>query len=229
MTLLVRAVALGIALANGLPLYAQNRSGAASPRRQFLTISIDRMRTMPLHFKEWPLEQLTGTELTNARLPDAEYRSEDGRTIVDVRRFRRATRGAGLMVYPFGATRGATLALRVSYEELPIIHVVIDRAGEIERYDLADGRAYDFGFGVYLGDRPRGWSLGAHSFLIAGIGKLSGERGDGRRYFVESGGGVSVGPLGLQVSVKLAHNRLKDPRPHTFFTVPIALRGTVSF
>ena len=45
----------------------------------------------------------------------------------------------------------------------------------------------------------------------------------------EVSGGISFGPIGFQVGVKIAQNRLKEPRSHSFYTVPMSLRGTVSF
>jgi hypothetical protein len=135
----------------------------------------------------------------------------------------------GIIVYPFGARNCAALALRASRETLPIVRVTISSPAGIERYELTDGRATDVGLGVVVTDHPRGWGLGARSFVIGGVGKLTGERGDGSRYFAEGGGGVNIGPVGIEIAVKFAYNRLEDPRPHTFFTVPISLRGSLSF
>ena len=53
--------------------------------------------------------------------------------------------------------------------------------------------------------------------------------GDGGRYFAEGGGGLTAGPLGVELSVKFAWNRLDLPVEHRFLTVPVALRGTLTF
>ena len=49
---------------------------AAAPRKQFVTVTIDGMNTLPLHFKEYPLEELVGKELAAVHTePDVDYRS----------------------------------------------------------------------------------------------------------------------------------------------------------
>ncbi|MBI4476061.1 MAG: hypothetical protein HY654_02745, partial [Acidobacteria bacterium] len=96
-------------------------------------------------------------------------------------------------------------------------------------YNLRDARAYDLGIGFLMSDRPAGWGLGTHSFALAGVGRIRGERGEGDRLFGEAGGGINVGPIGLQFSVKFAYNKLENPRAHALFTVPMALRATLSF
>jgi hypothetical protein len=40
---------------------------------------------------------------------------------------------------------------------------------------------------------------------------------------------VQSGPIGFELSVKFAWNRLSEPVEHRFFTVPINMRATVSF
>jgi hypothetical protein len=82
---------------------------------------------------------------------------------------------------------------------------------------------------VYLADRSPGWGLGSHAFLAGGIGRVRGDQRDGNRYFAEGGGGLSAGPIGVELSVKFAWNRFTEPVEHQFMTVPIALRGTVTF
>lgn len=213
------------------PVYAQRVKLDPPPRRQFVTVWIEMQEIQPLHFKQRPLEQLVGASLNEVQDPfdPVDYRTEDGATQVDVLEFKKRTRGAGITVYPFGAGRGATLALRVSRENLPILRFDISGPGRFERYTLTDGRTTDVGIGVFVNDRPRGWGLGAHSSIIAGYGKLKGERGPGTRYFAEGGGGVSIGPFGVDLAVKFAYNKLDDPRPHAFYTVPICVRGTLTF
>ena len=200
------------------------------PHRQFVTVSIDRPHTFPLHFKDHPLEDLTMRALSEVRdVPNVDYGSADGRTTVDVLEFGRRGRGAGIMVYPFGSRNGLTLAVRGSYETLPVIRLAISDAGSTTFYNLRDGQAYDVGAGFIVSDRPPGWGLGTHSFALAGLGRIRGERGEGDRVFGEAGGGVNVGPVGVQFSVKVAYNKLSGPRAHAFFTVPLSLRGTLSF
>ena len=213
-------------------LVAQTATGQVTqvrPRRQFITIDIERGRTMPLHFKENPLQQLAGRELGVDADRAHDYRSSDGTTTVDVQDFRRSIHGVGLSVYPFGTSSSSSLMLRAAYETLPVIRLRINGPAGTTAYSLADGRAYDFGLGVISSDTPAGWSMGAHSFAGGGAGLIRSERGDGQRLFAEAGGGVTFGPIGVQVGLKIAYNRLTDPRPHHFYTVPLTLRGTVSF
>jgi hypothetical protein len=199
------------------------------PRRQFVTISVDQLNTQPLRFGEHPLEDLIGRSLVQGQREAFDYRSEDGETLVDVLEFRRRARGAGATVYPFGMTVGPALAVRGSYEELPVIRFTATGPADVHEYALVDGRAYDVGVGVVVSDRSPGWGLGSHAFVAAGAGRIRSGLGDGDRYFAEGGGGLTVGPVGVQLAVKVARNRLTAPREHTFFTVPISLRGTLSF
>ena len=74
-----------------------------------------------------------------------------------------------------------------------------------------------------------GWGLGSHAFVLAGLGKITGDLGDGSRYFAEGGGGLNVGPFGVELGVKFAMNKLSEPVSHQFLTIPITLRGTLTF
>jgi hypothetical protein len=219
-----------VTLAGPAAALGQGAAPARAPRRQFVTISVDRLHTMPLHFKDRPLEQLTGTDLSDAQSDRAvDYESRDGLTTVTVHEFRRRNRGAGVTVYPLGAANGPALAVRAAYEELPSVRFDIDTPAGRESYALTGGRAYDLSVGLVVSDRPSGWGLGAHTLLLAGIGRIRSDLGDGTRYVAEGGGGVNVGPFGVQLVVKIGYNRLTQPRPHGFLTVPITLRGTLSF
>ena len=149
--------------------------------------------------------------------------------LVDVLQFRRRNGGVGMMVYPFGSTTGASLAIRASYEQVPAIRFLVTQAGSTDAYNLRDGKALDVGVGVIMSDRAPGWGLGTHSYLVGGAGRITGERGRGQRYFAEAGGGVNVGPIGVEIAMKLACNHLSDPRAHGFLTVPLTVRGTLSF
>ena len=201
----------------------------AKPRRQFITISIDWLNTKPLHFLEHPLQDLVGTEVAASQFRDYDYETRDGQTRIDVLEFSRRGRGAGITIYPFGISVGAALGVRGSIETLPDIRVNFDGPGTLDNYTLADGRAYDLGAGLFVADRSAGWGLGSRAFVVAGGGRIRSSLGDGTRVFAEGGGGLSSGPFGVELSVKFALNRLEEPVAHRFFTIPVTLRGTLSF
>jgi hypothetical protein len=183
---------------------------SAAPRKQFVTVTLDGMNTVPLHFKENPLEELVGKELSEVHTEEnIDYRSRDGLTTVDVIEYRRRTKGAGVMVYPLGMSVGPTLVLRASYESIPVTRVLIHQPDGSESYDLLDGKAFDYGAGVMVSDRSAGWGLGSSAFVIVGRGQLKGgDLGDGKRYYAEGGGGITFGPFGMQLAVKFARNYL---------------------
>ena len=219
--------AAGLAVATAAS--AQSIYSADRPRRQFVTISYNWMRQQPLHFAEHPLEDLVGKEVAAAQFESYDYRTRDEAILIDVLEFRRPARGVGVNIYPFGLSLGPALALRVSYEQMPIIRIAFDGVGAPPGYSLTDGRAYDAGVGLYIADRSAGWGLGSHAFVAGGIGRLRGSYGDGGRYFAEGGGGLNSGPLGVELSLKFTWNHLTQPVDHRFMTVPITLRGTLSF
>jgi hypothetical protein len=202
---------------------------AARPRRQFVTISVDWLRTKPFHFAEHPIEDLVGEPVMAARFEDHDYETRDGQTRIDVLEFRRRGRGAGVTVYPFGLSSGATLGLRASTETLPVIRIAFEGPARVDSYALTGGRAYDIGAGIFVADRSAGWGLGSQAFIAAGAGRIRSDLGDGTRVFAEGGGGLSSGPLGFDIAVKLALNRLEPPVVHKFFTFPVVLRATLSF
>ena len=199
------------------------------PRRQFVTISYDWLYTHPLHFGDHPLGDLVGSPVATAQLQAHDYETHDGATRIDVEEFRRRGNGFGVTVYPFGLRSGATLGLRGSVEKLPTISVSIDGPGSLDHYALRNARAFDASAGLFVADRSAGWGLGSHAFIAGGLGAIRSDLSDGSRYFAEAGGGVSSGPLGVQLSVKFAWNRLPEPVEHHFWTVPVTIRGTVSF
>jgi hypothetical protein len=203
---------------------------ASPPRtRHFVTVSYDWHYTQPLHFGEHPLADLLGTEVASVPFEVYEYRTRDEATLIDVVNFSRRQRGATVTLYPLGMSTGSTLALRGSIEPLPAIDVLFVGPAPFGSYTLRNARALDASAGVYVADRAPGWGLGSHAFVLAGIGRITSDVGDGRRYFAEGGGGVSAGPIGVDLSVKFAWNRLAEPVEHRFLTVPITLRGTVTF
>jgi hypothetical protein len=199
------------------------------PRRQFVTISYDWLHTEPLHFSEHPLQDLVGREVSAAQFETFDYRTADGEILIDVLEFRRRSNGAGVTIYPFGASTGATLALRASVENLPTIRLAFDGPGAPPAYTLTSARAYDLAAHIYVADHSPGWGLGSHAFFGGGVGRIRSAVRDGDRYFAEGGGGLSAGPIGVELSVKYAWNRLDDPVAHRFLTIPVAVRGTLSF
>jgi hypothetical protein len=202
---------------------------AARPRRHFVTVSYDSLYTQPLHFANHPLSDLLGEDVASAQGEVYEYRTRDEETLIDVVEFSRRAKGASVSLYPLGMGSGATLMLRGSYERLPQIQIDFDGPAPFERYELTEGRAFDGAVGVVIADRSPGWGLGSHAFVVAGIGRITSSLGDGRRLFAEGGGGLGVGPFGVELGVKFAWNSLPEPLDHKFLTIPITLRGTVTF
>jgi hypothetical protein len=203
---------------------------APKPRRQFVTVSIDWMNTEPLHFASQPLEDLVGRDVSAAQFEAYEYRTRDEQILIDVLEFRKRNRGMSVAVYPLGLSSGATIGIRGSIEELPTIRIDFDGPDAPADYALTDARAYDVGAGIYVADRSRGWGLGSQAFVVGGVGRIRVDDGrEGSRLFAEGGGGLSVGPFGVQLAVKFAWNKLAEPVEHRFLTVPITLRGTLSF
>jgi hypothetical protein len=199
------------------------------PRRAFVAISYDWIYTQPLHFADHPLGDLLGTEVASTQFEVYEYRTRDEATLIDVVEFSRRQQGASLTVFPLGMSTGATLAIRGSVEPLPVIRLTFVGAAPFSSYALTNARSLDAAAGVYVADRSPGWGLGSHAFILGGIGKITSDLGDGGRYFAEGGGGLNVGPFGVDLSVKFAWNRLSEPVEHYFLTVPITVRGTLTF
>lgn len=199
------------------------------PRRHFVSVGYDWHSTQPLHFAEHPLEDLLGRDVSSAQFESYEYRTRDEATLIDVLEFSRRQQGASITVFPLGMSTGATLALRGSIEALPLIRVAFAGDAPFASYALENARSLDAGAGVYVADRSAGWGLGSHAFVLGGVGRITSDLGDGSRYFAEGGGGLSAGPFGVDLSVKFAWNRLAEPVEHRFLTVPITLRGTLTF
>jgi hypothetical protein len=221
----ISAIAL---LAGAWPASAQVYS-AQKPRRQFITVSYDWLYTQPLHFIEHPVEDLVGKEVAAAQFAAYDYQTRDGSILIDVLEFKRRGNGAGITVYPFGLSVGAALALRGSLEDLPDIRIAFVGAGAPPTYVLTGARAYDVSAAIFVADRSSGWGLGSHAFVGGGIGRIKSDTNDGDRIFAEGGGGLNSGPIGVELSIKFAWNHLAEPVDHHFITVPITLRGTVSF
>lgn len=208
---------------------AQSYAAADKPPKHFVTLSYDWLYTQPLHFAEHPLEDLIGRDVASTQFEAFEYRTRDELTLIDVVEFSRRQRGFTASVYPLGMSSGATLMLRGGYEPLPRIQIEFIGPSPIARYTLTDARALDASLGLMMADRSAGWGLGSHAFVLGGIGKITSELGDGSRYFAEGGGGLNVGPFGVELGVKFAMNKFGEPVPHQFLTIPITLRGTLTF
>jgi hypothetical protein len=199
------------------------------PRRQFVTVSLDWLRTEPLHFASHPLEDLVGREVASAQRETYDYRTRDEQIQIDVVEFRRRNSAVSVAVYPLGLSSGATLGIRGSIEQMPSIRIAFAGEGSPAPYAFTGARAYDIGAGIYIADRSAGWGLGSMAFVIAGLGRIDADDHEGSRMFAEGGGGLSVGPFGVQLGVKFAWNKVETPVEHRFLTIPITLRGTVSF
>ena len=210
------------------PAAAQDYS-VRKPRRQFVTVSVDWLNTEPLHFASHPLEDLVGRDVAAAQNEVYEYRTRDEQVTIDVLEFRKRNRAASIAVYPFGLSSGTTLGLRASVEEVPTIRIDFEGEGAPADYALTGARAYEVGAGIYVADRSPGWGLGSQAFIVGGLGRMRSDQGEGKRMFAEGGGGLSVGPLGVQLAVKFAWNTIQEPVEHRFLTIPITLRGTLSF
>ena len=195
-----------------------------------MTVSYDWHYTQPLHFAEYPLAELLGRDVASAGAAEPhDYHTRDGTAFIDVVEFARRQQGASITLYPFGMGRGPTLALRASREALPVIRLAFSGQAPLSAYALTDARAVDGAGGLYVADRSAGWGLGSHAFVLGGLGRITSSLGDGRRYFAEGGGGLSSGPIGVDLAVKFAWNRLSSPVEHRFLTVPVTLRGTLTF
>lgn len=200
-------------------------------RTQWFAISTDWLNMMPLHLKEAPFEQLVGRELGTSQLKDWDFetREDGGLTQVDVTEYRRRSRGFGLALYPFGSSSGPSLLLKAAHEQLPTVRARFTGPSNVNSYELLDAKAWDAGVGVIVADRSPGWGLGSHAYVLGGAGRLDSNLGKGTRIFAEGGGGLSVGPIGVEIGVKFARNKLKAPIDHMFYTVPLTLRATIGF
>jgi hypothetical protein len=210
------------------PASAETYTGR-KPRRQFITVSYDTFSTQPLHFEKYPLEALAGAEVAAAQFQTYDYVTRNGSILIDVLEFTKRGHGASVTVYPFGASVGATLALRGTVQELPDVRIAFSGVGAPQQYYLSGARAYDAGAALFMADRSSGWGLGSYAFLGGGVGRIRSSLSDGDRFFAEGGGGMNSGPFGVELAVKFAWNHLTEPVDHHFVTVPITLRGTLSF
>ena len=199
------------------------------PRRQFISVSYESFITQPLHFERFPLEDLVGGPVASTQFKAYDYETRDGSVLIDVVNFTRRGHGAGITVYPFGVSVGPTLALRAGVQDLPNISIAFAGTRAPQNYELAGARAYDVGAAIVVADHSRGWGLGSQAFVGGGRGRIRADIRTGDRYFAEGGGGLNSGPFGVELSIKFAWNHLSDPVDHHFITVPVTLRGTLTF
>ena len=198
-------------------------------RRHFISVSFERQYVQPHGFGKHPLEELLGQPVDEVRLESFQYRTRDQATLVNVLEYGKRGSAIGATVYPFGSSVGATLAIRGSIESLPDIRVAFTGPAPAPSYVLTNGRALDLGVGIDMSDRAPGWGLGAHAFVLGGIGRAQTDQLDGRRYFVEGGGGITSGPLGVDIAFKYAVNQFTTPVAHSIHMIPISVRGTLTF
>lgn len=223
--------ALLVACASDASAQSSFRQFKPKARKQWFAVSAAWLNSMPLHIKEAPLEQLVGRELGTSQRTSWEYesRGDGGITQVDVLEYRKRQRGLGLAVYPFGSATGPSLMIKGSYETLPVFRATISGPSNVSEYALTEGSAWDAGVGIIVADRSPGWGLGSHAYVVGGAGRLDTNLGGGSRIFGEGGGGLSIGPIGVELGVKFAYNKLKQPVDHSFYTVPVTLRATFGF
>jgi hypothetical protein len=202
---------------------------AAKARKHFISVSFERQFVQPFGFAKHPLAELLGQPVDEVHLESFQYRTRDQLTTVNVLEYGKRATAIGATVYPFGSSVGATLAIRGSIDSVPPIRVAFNGPAPSPTYELTNGRAMDVGVGIDMSDRAPGWGLGAHAFVIGGIGRLDTDQLDGRRYWVEGGGGVTSGPVGVDVSFKYSINRFTTPVTHSVHMIPISVRGTLTF
>jgi hypothetical protein len=198
-------------------------------RKHFISVSYETQYVQPYGFEKHPLEELLGRPVDEVHLETFQYRTEDGATLVNVLDYGKRATAIGATIYPFGSSVGATLAIRGSIETLPDIRVSFTGPAPMPAYVLTNGRALDLGAGIDMSDRAPGWGLGAHAFVLGGIGRAQTDQLDGRRYFVEGGGGITSGPLGVDIAFKYSINRFTTPVTHSVHMIPISVRGTLTF
>jgi hypothetical protein len=221
-------VATCILAVSAVPAFAQKYEPKKA-RRQFITVSTDWLHTQPLHFLEHPLQDLVGRDVAAAQFETYDYRTRDEQILIDVLEFTRRGRGASITVYPLGVSVGPALAVRASVQDLPAIRIAFAGNGAPPNYALTGAHAYDIGAALYVADHSPGWGLGSHAFVGGGLGRIRSQLSDGDRVFAEGGGGLTVGPVGVDLAIKFGWNHLTGPVEHRFFTVPITLRGTLTF
>jgi hypothetical protein len=225
----VPVCALAAMLATAGAAAAQDSYHAGHARRHFVSFSYDWLYVQPYSFDKHPLADLLGEPVSEVHLQAFQYQTRDGLTRVAVNDFEHRARGFGVTLYPFGSSEGPALAVRGSIEQIPTIRATFDGPAPVARYELTNGRAADVGVGVDVADRSPGWGLGSHAFVLGGVGRARTDQMNGTRYFAEGGGGVAAGPIGVDIAFKFIVNRFDSPVAHQIFTLPISIRGTLTF
>jgi hypothetical protein len=202
---------------------------AQKARRHFITVYAERQFVQASGFEKHPLEELLGQDVNEVHLQSYHYRTKDNQTLITVDDYGRRATAIGATIYPFGSSEGATLAIKGSLESIPDVRVSFSGPAPSPTYALTGGRALDVGVGIDMSDRARGWALGTHAYVIGGIGRANTDQMKGRRYFVEGGGGVMFGALGLDIAFKYVANTFTVPVDHSVRAIPISLRATLSF
>ena len=226
--LIQTASLLWVAAALAAPPAQTQPYEAAKPRRHFVSFTYERQYIQPYDFRN-TLSDLLGQPIDEAPLEGVQYRTRDRLVTATVVEYGKRGDAIGATIYPLGASAGATLALRGSISSLPDIRVEFTGPAPFPSFELTDGRAFDFGAGLEMSDRAAGWGLGAHAFVIGGLGRIEALERDGRRYFVEGGGGVTSGPFGVDIAFKYTVNRFSEPVEHSIHQIPISVRGTLTF
>jgi hypothetical protein len=221
--------ALWVAGSVAAPAPAAQAYHAKKARRHFVSITYERQFVQPYAFAKHPLQELLGQPVSEVHLQAFQYQTRDEQTKAYVREYGKRASGIGLTVYPLGASEGATLAVRGSIETVPDIRVDFEGPAPAPGFMLTGGRATDVGAGLEMSDRAPGWGIGAHAFLIGGVGRITTDQMDGSRYFGEGGGGVMFGPLGVDIAFKYTVNRFDQPVSHSVHMIPISVRGTLTF
>jgi hypothetical protein len=202
---------------------------APKARRHFISVSMEKQFIQPFAFAKHPLSDLLGRPVDEVHLESFQFRTHDQQTTINALEFGNRGTAFGATVYPFGSSVGATLAIRGSIETVPTIRLAFTGPAPAATYLLTNGLATDIGAGIDMSDRAPGWGLGAHAFVIGGIGRVETDQLIGRRYFLEGGGGVMSGPFGVDIAFKFNVNRFTTPVTHTIYMIPISVRGTLSF
>lgn len=222
--------ALCVSLAIAVPAAGQAQVYTPKKaRRHFVSITFDSQFVQPSGFAKHPLEDLLGQRVNEVHFQDYQYETQDKRIQATVIQYDKRASGFGATIYPFGSSDGATLAIRGSLESIPDIQVRFGGPAPYSGFTLTGGRATDIGAGIEMSDRSAGWGLGAHAFVIGGIGRARTDQGDGSRYFGEGGGGIMFGPFGIDLSVKYVVNKFDVPVSHRVNMIPICVRGTLTF
>lgn len=228
--LIQTASVLWLVAALGTPKAAEAQPyRAAKARKHFISVSFEKQYVQPYGFRQHPLTELLGQPVDEVHLENFQYRTRDQLTQVNVHEYGDRATAIGATVYPLGSSVGATLAIRGSIETLPPIRVSFTGPAFAPTYELTNGRATDLGVGIDVSDRAPGFGVGAHAFVLGGIGRAHTDQIDGRRYFVEGGGGVTSGPFGVDLAFKYAVNRFKTPVTHSVHMIPISVRGSLTF